>query len=51
MRLGARLPVKNRTIFAGDNLEIMRGMETESIDLTCLDPPFNSRHDYAAPMG
>ena len=29
----------------------MRGMETESIDFIYLDPPFNSKHDYSAPIG
>ena len=29
----------------------MRGLEDESIDLIYLDPPFNSKHDYAAPIG
>ena len=29
----------------------MRGIESESIDLIYLDPPFNSKHDYAAPIG
>lgn len=43
--------VKNRTIFSEDNLKIMRGIETESIDLIYLDPPFNSKHDYSAPIG
>ena len=45
------LPIKNRTIFTGDNLHIMRGMEGESVDLIYLDPPFNSNHNYAAPIG
>lgn len=45
------MPVKNRTIFTGDNLHIMRGIESSSIDLIYLDPPFNSKHDYAAPIG
>ena len=43
--------VKNQTIFTGDNLPIMRGMNTESVDLIYLDPPFNSKADYAAPIG
>ena len=43
--------IKNRTIFTGDNLEIMRGMESETVDLIYLDPPFNSKHNYAAPIG
>lgn len=29
----------------------MRGIRSESIDLIYLDPPFNSKHDYAAPIG
>ena len=45
------LTIKNRTIFTADNLEIMRGMENESVDLIYLDPPFNSKHNYAAPIG
>ena len=41
----------NRTIWTGDNLGIMRGMASESVDLIYLDPPFNSKHNYAAPIG
>ncbi len=29
----------------------MRGMNSESVDLIYLDPPFNSNQDYAAPIG
>lgn len=43
--------IKNRTIFTGDNLYIMRGFPNESADLIYLDPPFNSNHNYAAPIG
>ena len=43
--------VKPKTIFTGDNLPIMRGMNRESVDLIYLDPPFNSNVDYAAPIG
>ena len=42
---------KNRTLWTGDNLDIMRGMNSESVDLIYLDPPFNSNRDYAAPIG
>ena len=41
----------NRTIWTGDNLDVMRGMNSETIDLLYLDPPFNSSRDYAAPIG
>ena len=42
---------KNRTLWTGDNLDIMRGMNSDSVDLIYLDPPFNSKRDYAAPIG
>ena len=42
---------KEKTIWTGDNLPIMRGMNSESVDLIYLDPPFNSKRDYAAPIG
>lgn len=41
----------NKTIWTGDNLYIMRGMNSNSVDLIYLDPPFNSKADYAAPIG
>ena len=47
----ATLNWANRTIFTGDNLDIMRGMNSETVDLIYLDPPFNSNRDYAAPVG
>ena len=42
---------KNRTIWTGDNLPIMRGMNSECVDLIYLDPPFNSNKTYEAPIG
>ena len=39
------------TIWTGDNLRIMRGMNSESVDLIYLDPPFNSNRNYEAPIG
>ena len=41
----------NRTIFEGDNLDVMRGLNSESVDLIYLDPPFNSNKNYSAPIG
>ena len=41
----------NRTVFTGDNLDVMRGMNSESVDLIYADPPFNSNRSYAAPIG
>ncbi len=43
--------VNPKTIFTGDNLPIMRGMNSKSVDLIYLDPPFNSNANYAAPIG
>lgn len=41
----------NQTLWTGDNLDIMRGMNSDTVDLIYLDPPFNSNADYAAPIG
>ncbi|MDE0120731.1 MAG: DNA methyltransferase [bacterium] len=41
----------DKTVWTGDNLPIMRGMNSASVDLIYLDPPFNSKTDYAAPIG
>ena len=38
-------------MWTGDNLDIMRGMNSEAVDLIYLDPPFNSHHTYNAPIG
>ena len=40
----------DQTIWTGDNLSIMRGMNSNCVDLICLDPPFNSNANYAAPI-
>ena len=42
--------VPSRTIFTGDNLDILRGINSECVDLIYLDPPFNSNRSYAAPL-
>ena len=41
----------NRTLWTGDNLDILRGMNDGCVDLIYLDPPFNSNRDYEAPIG
>ena len=45
------LNIKNRTIFEGDNLDVLRGINSDSVDLIYLDPPFNSNRIYSAPIG
>lgn len=41
----------NETMWTADNLPVLRGRNSDSVDLIYLDPPFNSKHDYAAPIG
>ncbi len=41
----------DKTIWTGDNLDILRGLNSASVDLIYLDPPFNSNRNYAAPVG
>ena len=38
----------NRTLFHGDNLAFLRGMNTESVHLIATDPPFNKGKDFHA---
>lgn len=42
--------VQNRTIFENDNLHVLRGLGTDTIDLIYLDPPFNSNRTFEAPV-
>ncbi len=42
--------VPSRTIYTGDNLDILRGINSECVDLIYLDPPFNSNRTYSAPL-
>ncbi len=37
-------------MWTGDNLDIMRDMNSVSVDLIYLDPPFNSNPNYASPI-
>ena len=41
----------NRILYVADNLRVMRGIESESIDLIATDPPFNSKRSFNAPLG
>ena len=44
----ARLNFENRTLFHGDNLKFLRGMDSETVDLVATDPPFNKSKDFHA---
>jgi site-specific DNA-methyltransferase (adenine-specific) len=40
-------PIEKNTLFYGDNLKVLRDyIQSESIDLVYLDPPFNSKENY-----
>lgn len=39
---------KNRTLFHGDNLDFLRAMNSQSVDLIATDPPFNKGRDFHA---
>jgi site-specific DNA-methyltransferase (adenine-specific) len=39
------------TLFTHDNLFVLHGMNSEIADLIYLDPPFNSKRTYSAPIG
>ena len=43
--------VKSNTVFIRDNLEVMRGFNSEMVDMIYLDPPFNKNQSYEAPIG
>ena len=43
--------IANRTIFCRDNLDILRGINSNCIDLIYLDPPFNKNKKFTAPVG
>ena len=39
---------ENRTLFKGDNLPFLQGLNSESVDLIATDPPFNKGRDFHA---
>ena len=39
------------TLYTNDNLFILHGMNSNLVDLIYLDPPFNSKRTYSAPIG
>ncbi len=49
--IGMQTTLKNRSIFCRDNLEVLRGIDSESVDLIYLDPPFNKKKTFHAPIG
>ena len=47
----AELNVPDRTFFEGDNLAILQGINSESVDLIATDPPFNKRRNMSGRAG
>ncbi len=43
--------VENRSIYCHDNLEVLKGINSKCIDLIYLDPPFNKKKTFTAPLG
>ena len=43
-----RLNVSNRSLFTGDNLDILRSLNSDSVDLIYVDPPRNSGKELKA---
>ena len=43
--------IENRTIYCKDNLDILREIDNNCIDMIYLDPPFNSNKYWHAPVG
>ena len=42
------MAIKNRTLLHGDNLDMLRGIDSETIHLIATDPPFNKGRDFHA---
>ena len=40
-----------RTLYMCDNLPVLRGLNTDSVDLIATDPPFNAKRVFNAPLG
>ena len=41
----------SNTLYTNDNLYVLLGMNSESVDLIYLDPPFNKNQMFSAPIG
>ena len=45
------MSIGNRNLFVCDNLRVLRGIDSNTIDLIATDPPFNSKRSFHAPLG
>ncbi|MCY3574143.1 MAG: site-specific DNA-methyltransferase, partial [Chloroflexi bacterium] len=46
--VGGEPNFENRTLYHGDNLDFLRGMNSETVHLIATDPPFNKNRDFYA---
>ena len=44
-------PVFRNTLYTNDNLYVLSGLNSGLVDLIYLDPPFNTKRMYSAPVG
>ncbi len=42
----SRMNFENRTLYHGDNLPVLQGMNSRSVQLIATDPPFNKNKDF-----
>ena len=40
----------NRTVFISDNLPFLKSLDTESVDLVCIDPPFGKNQTFSGKL-
>ncbi|WP_423908035.1 DNA methyltransferase [Candidatus Spongiihabitans sp.] len=45
------MPASKNKLYVADNLDVLHGMNSNMVDLIYLDPPFNSKRMYSAPIG
>ena len=45
------LNFRNRTLYHADNLPVLGGMNSETVDLIATDPPFDKSRDFHATAG
>ena len=48
MKLMGTPNFQNRTLFRADNLDVLRGMNSDTVNLIATDPPFNKGRDFHA---
>lgn len=46
--MASALNFLNRTLYHGENLDFLRGMNSETVDLVATDPPFKKGRDFHA---